>query len=245
LKQAIRKSKKKTTFVCNDIGCYAWDFTPSGQQLTKIVNCMGSSAGVASGFGQLRSFGFEQIAISTVGDSTFFHSSIPAIINSVYNQSDAMYMVVDNRATAMTGFQPNPSTGKAAPGDSAPVVSIENICRAAGCSVEVCDPFELDTTTEILTQMITDRGKVRVAVLRRTCELIRMRKERKEPYKMWVDHEICKGEDCYFCIGQFKCPSFNVDEESGKVVLGEDCPGCGFCVDICPHNAIFREEVQS
>jgi len=245
LKQAIRKSKKKTTFVCNDIGCYAWDCYPSGQQLTKIVNCMGSSAGVASGLGQLRSFGFEQIAISTVGDSTFFHSSIPAIINSVYNQSDAMYMVVDNRATAMTGFQPNPSTGESAPGDLAPVVSIEDICRAAGCSVEVCDPFDLDTTKEVLTRMITDRGRVRVAVLRRSCELIRMRKEKTKPYKMWVDHDLCKGEECYFCITQFKCPSFNIDRESGKVVLGEDCPGCGVCVDICPHKAIFREEVQS
>lgn len=245
LKQAIRKSKKKTTFVCNDIGCYAWDFTPSGQQLTKIVNCMGSSAGVASGLGQLRPFGFEQLAISTVGDSTFFHSSIPAIINSVYNQSDAMYMVLDNRATAMTGFQPNPSTGESAPGDSAPVVSIEDICRAAGCSVEVCDPFDLDTTTEVLTRMIKDTGKVRVAVLRRSCELIRMRKEKTLPYKMWIDHEKCKGEDCYFCIGQFKCPSFNLDRETGKVLLGVDCPRCGVCVDICPHKAIFREEVQS
>ena len=244
LKQAIRKSKKKTTFVCNDIGCYAWDFTPSGQQLTKIVNCMGSSAGVASGFGQLRPFGFEQIAISTVGDSTFFHSAIPAIINSVYNQSDAMYMVLDNRATAMTGFQPNPSTGESAPGDSAPVVSIEGICRAAGCSVDVCDPFDLDMTTEVLTQMIRDSGKVRVAVLRRSCELIRMRKEKRLSYTMWVDHDKCKGEDCYFCIGQFKCPSFNIDRNTGKVLLGEDCPGCGVCVDICPHRAIFREEVR-
>jgi indolepyruvate ferredoxin oxidoreductase alpha subunit len=204
---------------------------------------MGSSAGVASGLGQLRPFGFEQFAVSTVGDSTFFHSSIPAIINSVYNQSNAMYIVLDNRATAMTGFQANPSTGESASGGSAPVVSIEDICRAAGCSVEVCDPFDLDKTTEVLTNMIKDSGKVRVAVLRRMCELIRMRQERTEPYKMWIDHEICKGEECYFCIGYFKCPSFNVDAESGKVVLGEDCPSCGFCVDICPHNAIFREEV--
>jgi len=244
LRQAFRKSKQKTAFVCNDIGCYAWDFTPSGQQLTKIVNCMGSSAGVVSGFGQLGRFGFGQTTVSTIGDSTFFHSSIPAIINSVYNRSDAMYVVLDNRATAMTGFQPNPSTGKSAPGKPAPVVGIEDICRAAGCHVEVCDPFDLKTTTEVLARMIGDRGKVRVAVLRRSCELIRMRRERKKPYRMGIDSDKCKGRDCYFCIRQFKCPSFNIDRESGKVVLGEDCSACGVCVAICPHGAIFKEEVD-
>jgi len=245
IKQAIRKSKKKNSIVSNDIGCYSWDMTRTGHQLTKIINCMGSGAGVASGFGQLSRFGFDQRVISVMGDSTFFHSSMPAIINAVCNGSDMMAVVMDNSATAMTGFQPSPVTGATADGTSVPVVSIEDICRAAGCQVEVIDPFDLELAIKTLTKMIKKDKGVRIAVLRRTCELIRNRKEKTKPYNVRVDENICKAEKCRFCMTKFKCPSLNVSNETGKTFIGESCSGCGVCVDICPHGAIFKEDTEA
>jgi indolepyruvate ferredoxin oxidoreductase alpha subunit len=49
--------------------------------------------------------------VSVIGDSTFVHSGITGLINSVYNGSAATLIILDNRITAMTGQQPNPASG--------------------------------------------------------------------------------------------------------------------------------------
>ena len=54
----------------------------------------------------------------------------------------------------MTGFQPHPGTGQNAMGESAPVVSIEAVCRSLGIRVEVCDPYDLEKTTDILADLM-------------------------------------------------------------------------------------------
>ena len=243
IKEAFRKTRRKDAFVVNDIGCYSFDMASSGgYQLTKVLHSMGGAAGVGCGFGELGKFGFKQPVITVCGDSTFYHSSVPAIVNAVYNKSNMVMIVVDNNATAMTGFQPNPGTGLSAADDLTPVVSIENICRAIGCKVAVNDPFDIKGTTDKIIEFMKDNDGVKALVLRRSCELTRMRKERKEPYRVWVDEEKCKGEKCLFCIHVFNCPSLILDRQTGKAIIGEDCPGCGVCVDICPSKAILREE---
>lgn len=45
-------------------------------------------------------------------------------------------------------------------------------------------------------------------------------------------------------LGAFRCPALVQDLETEKVTIKEDiCSGCGVCFDICPFNAIMREEV--
>jgi indolepyruvate ferredoxin oxidoreductase alpha subunit len=231
-------------FVTGDIGCYTMGLGPTGFFQIKTVQAMGSGAGLACGFGKLSRLGFDQPVLAVCGDSTFFHAVIPALINGVYNQANFTLMILDNSATAMTGFQPHAGTGVSAVGEPAPSVDPEGLCRSLGIQVEVADPFDLQDITRKLLDMMQDDGPVRVLISRRKCALVRAREE-KAAYKVWVDSEKCLGESCgcaRLCTRVFQCPGLVWDAESETAKIDEViCSGCGVCADICPASAIIRE----
>jgi indolepyruvate ferredoxin oxidoreductase alpha subunit len=242
LRNAIRKDRRKA-IVTSDIGCYTLDMFPYGTHQTNVLHCMGSGAGTACGFGQLGQFGFTQPVISICGDSTFYHAAVPALMNAVHNKSNMTLVILDNGVTAMTGFQPHPGTGHTATLDAATAVDMESLCRALGCRVEVRDPFDTKETAAALVDLMKDESGVRVLILRRTCELLRMRQERKQPFRVWVDTEKCTGKKCGYCYEVLQCPGISLDEETGKAKIQETlCVGCGLCADICPTKAIGKEE---
>lgn len=232
-------------FVTGDIGCYTMGLGPTGFFQLKTVQSMGSGAGLASGFGKLGKLGFDQPVLTVCGDSTFFHAVIPALINGIYNQSNFTLIILDNSATAMTGFQPHPGTGASALGEPAPSVDIEGLCRSLGTRVEVTDPFDLQDTTDKLLGLMQDDGGVRVLISRRKCALVRAKEEEKPAYKVRVDSEKCRGESCgcaRLCTRIFQCPGLVWDSESQTAKIDEViCSGCGVCADICPASAIIRE----
>ncbi len=90
---------------------------------------LGSAIGVADGISKA---GVKERAVAIFGDSSFFHSSLPAICNVVHNQSRILMIVLDNKATATSGFQPHPGVARNALGKEAPALDIENIARACG-----------------------------------------------------------------------------------------------------------------
>jgi len=230
--------------VTGDIGCYAMALGATGFFQVRTMHCMGAGTGVANGLGRLGQFGFDQPVLAVVGDSTFYHATIPALINGIYNQSDFVLVILDNNATAMTGFQPHPGTGMTAMGEPAKVVSMQALCRSLGARVEVCDPFNIEGTTTTLLEMMADGGGAKVVIMRRECELVRGRKE-KPPYKVHVDPDKCIGEACgcdRLCTRVFLCPGLIWDKKSGKAKIDEViCTGCGVCADICPQGAIMKE----
>ena len=198
---------------------------------------------MGSGFGQLCRFKFSQPVVSVCGDSTFFHSSVPALINAVHNNSNMVALIMDNGATAMTGFQPHPGSEINAVGDPATVVDIAEFCRSLGCKVGVQDPFDIKGTTHKILEFLKDEEGVRVLVMRRTCELIRMRQEKKPLYTISVNQGKCQKK-CTYCTEFFACPGLTKDKVTGKAQIVEGiCAGCGVCADICPSKAITREEV--
>jgi indolepyruvate ferredoxin oxidoreductase alpha subunit len=243
LKNAI-KLDGRGGFVAGDIGCYTMALGPTGFFQVKTVHAMGSGVGLACGFGNLERTGFEQPTVAVCGDSTFFHAAIPALINGVYNRSNFTLLILDNSATAMTGFQPHPGTGTTAIGEVGARVDIEALCRSLGIRVEVTDPFDLEGTTRKLLDLMRDDGGVRVLIARRTCELVRGRQE-QQPYEMHVDTEKCRGDSCgcaRLCNRIFQCPGLIWDAETETAKIDEViCNGCGVCVDICPAGAIIRE----
>jgi indolepyruvate ferredoxin oxidoreductase alpha subunit len=227
-----------------DIGCYAMAVGSTGFCQIRTVHAMGSGAGIASGMGMLNQFGFNQPVLTVCGDSTFFHASIPALINGVHSKSQFILILLDNGGTAMTGFQPHPGINLNAMGEPAPIIDMESLCHALGVKVMVTDPYDLNGTTEKLLEMLHNEGKPSVLISRRECILIRAKRE-KPAYKMHVDPDQCIGEACgcdRFCTRVFKCPGLIWDKNTKKAKIDEAiCSGCGVCVEICPKDAILRE----
>ncbi|MGD8537920.1 MAG: thiamine pyrophosphate-dependent enzyme [Candidatus Aminicenantes bacterium] len=90
---------------------------------------IGSAVGVADG---LSKAGIEERAVAIFGDSAFFHTTLPAICNVVHNRSNILMVVLDNKATATSGFQPHPGVSRNATGDDAPALDIARITQACG-----------------------------------------------------------------------------------------------------------------
>jgi len=231
-------------FVLGDIGCYSLGMAPSGFGQMKTLHAMGSGTGLACGFGQLDRFGLEQPVLAVCGDSTFYHAAIPALINARYNDSNFLLLLLDNSATAMTGFQPHPGTGTTATGKEASVIDLRAICEVLGARVEVVDPFDLGKTVETLLKLLQDEKGLKALILKRECALVSA-KHQKRLYRVEVNTERCLGEACgcnRLCTRIFKCPGLVWDKTAAKACVDEAiCTGCGVCAEICPASAIMKE----
>ncbi|MCG8566178.1 MAG: thiamine pyrophosphate-dependent enzyme [Desulfobacterales bacterium] len=248
VKNALAMDGRKG-FVVGDIGCYAQGRGPSGFHQMKTMHAMGSGAGLSNGFGQLVRFGFDQPVITVCGDSTFFHAAVAPLINAQYNHANFLFLVLDNSATAMTGFQPHPGTGKTATGDKTGRVDVEAVCRAIGSdSVYTQNPFDLEASTQLIYDLIQKPDGVKVVIMRQPCALVRV-KFQPRLFDIRIDTEKCLGENCgcnRYCTKIFKCPGLYWDAEAGHTRIDEAiCNGCGVCASICPSNAIIKEKIKS
>jgi indolepyruvate ferredoxin oxidoreductase, alpha subunit len=213
----------------SDIGCYTL-----GLQLGAVDTtiCMGASVTVASG---IMHSGEERDIVATIGDSTFLHTGIQGLLNAVYNGAKLTLVILDNRITAMTGHQPNPTTGLTAVGVPTPPVSLEAICRACGVSlVETVDPYDLVGLTAAFRD-VKERPGVKVIIARQTCVITARRAGLKRGHYQ-VDQDACTS--CGLCI-KFGCPA--IERVGEKAHINDLCSGCGVCTHICPAAAIHRE----
>jgi indolepyruvate ferredoxin oxidoreductase alpha subunit len=153
-------------------------------------------------------------------------------MNAVYNNAIITVVILDNRITAMTGHQPNPSTGITACGVPVPPVSLEAICRSCGVSfVETVDPYNLTIMVNALKEAKLRPG-VKVVIARHPCVISARRAGiSRRPFE--ADSEKCTG--CGTCI-RFGCPAIEMEGE--KVIITGGCSGCSLCAQICPSGAI-------
>ena len=150
-----------------DIGCNMIAGLPP-HSMQDYLFSMGASLGISHGVNKAT----KQKIISIMGDGTFFHAGIPALINSVYNKSNPLVVVLDNRITAMTGHQPNPGMGKTGMGEDAEELKIEEIAKACGVkNIKVLDPINREELENTVKEFL-NKSEVSLIVCRRICALL-------------------------------------------------------------------------
>jgi len=242
LSQALRiqASKGQEHYFSNDIGCYSmWVFPPIS--MTDSSLCMGASVGVANGLSHV----IEERVVAAVGDSTFYHAAIPALIDAVHNENKFTLVILDNSVTAMTGQQSNPSTEFTAGGRQGKKVSIENICKAIGVEfLEIVDSYDVKNNVEVFRKALEYDG-LAVVISRRECALYGDRNKRRRGEKIvpfYVDKQICKRP--YVCLRTFYCPAYEIDDEQQPRISADICDGCSVCSKLCPIQSIKRVEAE-
>ncbi|MCX8070541.1 MAG: thiamine pyrophosphate-dependent enzyme [Thermodesulfovibrionales bacterium] len=163
----------KPTFVAGDIGCYTLGAAPPLSALDTCL-CMGASISKAAGM----SYQGVRGVVAVLGDSTFLHSGITALISAVYNKANILVAILDNDSVAMTGHQPTPLTGQMADGEETKKLSLEEICKACGVdSVTTLSPYqEKDKNTEIIKDKLESTG-VHVIISHAPCILLKQKKK--------------------------------------------------------------------
>lgn len=247
---AIKKATRSRGIYPSDIGCYTLGLLPPLNAVDTTV-AMGGSIGIAHGLeiAQHGSLSEEQrkkekkVIVATIGDSTFYHTGLPGLANAIYNRSNVLIVVLDNLVTAMTGDQPNPSTGRT-PHGMGKRIPIEDVARAMGADfVAVVDPYDIKKTYEVIKKALEVEG-VSVVVSRQVCALYKTGQMRRRGEKWpiyYVDEEACTG--CRICINAYGCPAIQWDAEKKKAfVEASMCWGCGGCAQICPFDAFKPTE---
>ena len=150
-------SRMKDVFVSGDIGCYTLAALPPLSAMDSCV-CMGASVTIAHGMAKALGKEGEGKIVAVIGDSTFIHSGITGLVNSVYNDSNSTVIILDNRTTAMTGHQHNPASGANIKGEPANAIDLEELCRAVGVKrVTVVNPHDIEATRKVLKEEIARR----------------------------------------------------------------------------------------
>ena len=224
--------------VNGDIGCYTLGLIAP---LSAIHTCGCMGAGIAVAHGAAKAGSLEH-HVAVIGDSTFFHTGIPALVNVVYNQSPVTTIIMDNRVTGMTGHQENPGSGHTLLGKSAPRIELEPLVRALGVKhVKTVPAFQVDEIEKTLKEYLK-LDEPSVLITEEECALLPSARKR------WVPLEVldnCNGCTLCFRIG---CPAIlkseELDEKTQRpkaLIDASLCTGCEVCAQVCPRDAIaFR-----
>ncbi|MFZ2958342.1 MAG: indolepyruvate ferredoxin oxidoreductase subunit alpha [Candidatus Ozemobacteraceae bacterium] len=225
--------RKLDLTVTGDIGCYSLGaFAPHNAMHTIV--CMGASITSALGIEKAMKEKIHGKLVAVIGESTFMHSGITGLIDTVYNQGRHLTIVLDNSITAMTGHQPNPASGFTLKGKPTKKVDLKALCLAAGVEHIVdADPFDLKALEATIKKAL-EKPEPTVIITRRPCFLLKNYKPAKSPIQL--NHANCvKCGQCW----KLGCPAIERDQTDGKTLINSTlCVECGLCAIVCRPGAI-------
>ncbi len=255
LRKALEKLEDQIQIVNGDIGCYEMAGYGVSRDIEGSVSkesqkyeiessyeiidtnyVMGSGIGLMEGQSQA---GYEDgPLIAVTGDSTFFHSTLPEVVNAVYNDVNGLFIVLDNRWTCMTGHHPNPGSGERITGEESKSLDIAEIARGSGVeNVYEVDSHEVEKVSEVIEKGINREG-FSIVVSKRPCAIEALRREEFSQKEILVNSEECIS--CGNCV-MLGCPAITYENETGGIDWNV-CVECGLCAKICPTEALSTGE---
>ncbi len=242
-----KAAKRRKLMIAGDIGCYALG-SAAPLEAQDLCICMGAAPSIAHGAQKIfDKFGDGTRVVATLGDSTFFHTGINSLLNIVYNRSNAIVCILDNRITGMTGQQDNPGSGVTLQGDSTKEIDIEKVVRALGVDqVRVVNPMELHDVRRAL-KWAFGLNEPSVIITKWPCALKKLNREEQEQYfhkseYLMVRETVCNG--CRVCLN-IGCPALSFDKVADKAVIdSKACVGCEVCAQVCGADAIMDGELE-
>jgi len=232
-----KKNKDREIVIMGDIGCYSLGIAAPHNMLS-CAFAMGSGISAAHGLSHALPENAGKTILAYIGDSTFLHAGMPALLNAMYNQSDITVILADNRTTAMTGGQEHAGTGVTLTGDVHGPARIPDIIASLGVrDIHQVDPYDYKATRKAIEAAIDFKG-VSIVMATGACRMFPA-KIKEEPFR--VVSERCTG--CGMCLSIY-CPALILSGEKtgkGKPKVKIDpfiCVGCSFCSQVCPADAI-------
>jgi indolepyruvate ferredoxin oxidoreductase len=232
-----------------DTGCYTMLMFEPTKDLMHNYSGMGLGGGTGLGIDPF--IANKQVVF--MGDSTFFHSGQIAISNSVKNNQDITYIILDNSTTAMTGHQPTPGMDTDIVGNTTHAQSIDKIVQGIadqpGVEIIRTNPELREQYRTLLEDIILKDG-VKVIIADKECGITfhrrRHRQERAEtktrgylPQKTFININSDVCEYCLECTKATGCPGLTFSETNLGRKIQTDLTWCvsdTACtkIDACP-----------
>lgn len=228
-----------------DVGCYSLSFLAPFKEMHNL-SAMGQGGALGAGLDMFTS----NPSVVLMGDSTFFHSGITDISNSVQANHNITYILLDNDNTAMTGHQMTPASGVNVEGRTRPRQDMLNAVYALGVDyAKEVNPSDRYFYKSLLQDVIKKSG-VKVIVSNKECALTFHGRKKRQERKLFSENKTISQqsffqintdacEDCRACVDATGCPGLGqvMDAYGTKVTIDQQiCVADGYCTKIkaCP-----------
>ncbi len=230
-----------------DIGCYSLLKYEPFNRLMHNLSGMGLGGGTGAGIDPF----IDNKQLVFMGDSTFFHSGMAAISDSIKHGQDITYVILDNKTTAMTGHQPTPGVDIDLMGQPTFAQDIEQVVRGLGGGAEGpvrvarMNPADRDAYRDVLERAILQDG-VKIVIADKECGITYHRRERaaqlqtlrekgflSEETHINIASEVC--EYCLECTRATGCSGLTVEETLHGPKVATDlslCVADGACTKV-------------
>tara|TARA_B100000925_G_scaffold137550_1_gene103019 strand:+ start:5086 stop:8496 length:3411 start_codon:yes stop_codon:yes gene_type:complete len=239
------KKKNIDLITHGDVGCYSLSFLAPFKEMHNL-SAMGQGGALGAGLDLFS----ENPSVVLMGDSTFFHSGLTDISNSVQTGHDITYILLDNDNTAMTGHQMTPASGESVEGQARPKQKMLDVVKSLGVeeAIEV-NPSDRYFYKNILSDFILASG-VKVIVSTKECGLtFHGREKKREALELkndgaldsksffQINSDLC--ENCLACVEMTGCPGLTTTKDAYGQKIAIDpqiCVSDSYCTKIkaCP-----------